>query len=278
MALASNRFEELPGGRFHFLDRGEAGAPVLFLLHGFNQTAHSWDELAEWAVGAGFRAIAVDQRGHGDTSRAPAGDYSREAMADDPVALADAIGVDRFAVIGMSMGAVHAVLLAARHPERARALVIVDWAPEVEASGVAVIAQVATLSWASFDEAVEAMRRFNPRRSEDNIRARLAHSLGPADDGRWRWKVDSAGLGAHPRFREPPDAMWRALAQVSCPALVVRGAESPLVSEEAAARVAAALAQGTVVTVPDAAHSVPGDNPAGFRSAVADFLLERARA
>ncbi len=277
MARASSRFEELRGGRFHFVDHGDAGAPVVVLLHGFNQTAHSWDELAGWASGDGFRAIAIDQRGHGDTGRAPGGDYSREAMADDPVQLADAIGVNRFAAIGMSMGAVHAVLLAARHPERARALVIVDWAPEVEASGVAVIAQVAALSWASFDEAVEAMRRFNPRRSEENIRARLAHSLGQAEDGRWRWKVDSAGLASHPRFREPPDAMWRALGQVSCPALVVRGAQSPLVSEEAAARVVAALPHGTLVTVPDAAHSVPGDNPAGFRDAVAGFLREHAR-
>jgi pimeloyl-ACP methyl ester carboxylesterase len=277
MAPPSNRFEELPGGRFHFLDHGDASAPVVVLLHGFNQTAHSWDEFAGWASEAGFRAIALDQRGHGDTSRAPGGDYGREAMADDPVHLADAIGVDRFAAIGMSMGAVHAVLVAARHPERTRALVIVDWAPEVEASGVAVISQVASLSWASFDEAVEAMRLYNPRRSADNIRARLAHSLGQSEDGRWRWKVDSAGLASHPRFREPPDAMWRALGQVSCPALVVRGAQSPLVSDEAAARVVAALPQGTLVTVPDAAHSVPGDNPAGFRSAVADFLRQHAR-
>lgn len=277
MAPPSNRYEELAGGRFHFLDHGDAGAPALFLLHGFNQTAHSWDELAEWASEAGFRAIAVDQRGHGDTDRAPGGDYGREAMADDPVQLADAIGIAGFAAIGMSMGAVHAVLLAARHPQRARALVIVDWAPEVEASGVAVISQVAALSWASFDDAVDAMRLFNPRRSADNIRARLTHSLGRSDDGRWRWKVDSAGLAAHPRFREPPDAMWRALAQVSCPALVVRGAQSPLVSEDSAARVVAALPRGTLVTVPDAAHSVPGDNPAGFRSAIADFLREHAR-
>jgi esterase len=277
MAQPSSRFEELAGMRFHFLDRGDASAPALFLLHGFNQTAHSWDEFGEWASEAGFRAIALDQRGHGDTGRAPGGDYGREAMADDPLHLADALGIDRFAAIGMSMGAVHSVLLAARHPERTRALVIVDWAPEVEASGVAVIAQVASLSWASFDEAVEAMRRFNPRRSADNIRARLTHSLGPAEDGRWRWKVDSAGLAAHPRFREPADTMWRALAQVACPTLVVRGAQSPLVSEDGAARVTATLPRGTLATVADAAHSVPGDNPAGFRSAIADFLREHAR-
>ena len=273
---AVDRRIDLDGLTFHIVERGDPAAPAVLLLHGFNQTAHSWDELSERLAAEGFRAIALDQRGHGDTDRPRDGDYRREAMADDPFRLLDALGVAQAAVVGMSMGAVHATLGAVRHPARVRAVVLVDWAPEVEARGVAVIAQVAPLSWASFDEAVEAMHRFNPRRSLDNLRARLSHSLRcDPTDGRWRWKVDAAGLASHPRFREPPTAMWRALEQLAAPALVIRGADSDLVTAEAAARVAA-TARGELATVPGAGHSVPGDNPQAFHALVVPFLHQHA--
>jgi pimeloyl-ACP methyl ester carboxylesterase len=267
---------DLGGLAFHTIERGDPAAPAVVLLHGFNQTAHSWDELSERLAAEGFRAIALDQRGHGDTDRAPDGDYSREAMADDPYRLLDALGLAQAAVVGMSMGAVHATVGAVRHPARVRAVVLVDWAPEVEARGVGVIAQVAPLSWASFDEAVEAMHRFNPRRSIDNLRARLSHSLrcDPAD-ARWRWKVDAAGLARHPRFREPPAAMWRVLEQLAAPTLVIRGAESDLVSAELAERVASA-ARAELATVLGAGHSVAGDNPEAFHALVVPFLHRHA--
>ena len=271
--LAVERDLVLDGLRFHLVDRGRPDGPAVLLLHGFNQTAHSWDEFAERIAADGFRAVAIDQRGHGDSDRAPGGDYSRESMADDAVRLADALGIERFAVVGMSMGAVHAVLAAVRHPARVLALVVVDWAPEVEAQGVGIIAQVARLSWPTFDDAVESMHRFNPRRSRDNISARLSRSLGPDEQGTWRWKVDAAGLAAHPRFAESAESMWRAVEGVSCPTLVVRGGESDLLSAPMAERVAS-LARGRLVTVAGAGHSVPGDHPEGFYSAVSPFLRD----
>lgn len=73
----------LDGLRFHLVDRGRPGDPAVLLLHGFNQTARSWDEFAERIAADGFRAVAIDQRGHGDSDRAPGGDYSRESMADE---------------------------------------------------------------------------------------------------------------------------------------------------------------------------------------------------
>lgn len=272
VAAAAERNVVVDRLRLHLLDWGSPGAPAVLLLHGFNQTAHSWDEFAGRIAADGFRAVALDQRGHGDSERARDGDYSRESMADDPVRLADALGIAHFAMVGMSMGSVHAVLAAVRHPARVRALVIVDWAPDVEAAGVGLIAQVARLAWPSFDDAVEAMHRFNPRRSRDNLRARLSHSLGQDEQGIWRWKVDAAGLAAHPRFAESPESMWRAV-ECSCPTLVVRGGESDLLTAPMADRVAT-LTRGRLVTVAGAGHSVPGDRPEEFHAAVAPFLRE----
>jgi esterase len=272
----ADRSVELAGQRLHYLDWGQPGQPALVLLHGFNQTCHSWDELAERMQADGFRVIALDQRGHGDSDRATGGDYGREAMADDPVRLAESLGVERFVVVGMSMGAVHAVLAAVRHPRRVEALVLVDWAPEVESHGTALVAQMALLSWATFDEAVAAMLAFNPRRSEANIRARLRHSLGPDASGRWRWKVDTAGLAAHPRFRESPESMWSAVDRLACPVLVVRGGASDLLTAEMAERLAA-RAHAELVTIEGASHSVAGDRPEEFFAAVAPFVKAHAR-
>jgi non-heme chloroperoxidase len=264
-------FESIAGHRLHYLDHGSPDSPAVVLVHGFNQTAHSWDEFADRLVRDGLRVLAFDQRGHGDSDRAAGGDYGREAMADDIAALATARGIDRFALVGMSMGAVHSVLAAVRHPDRVRALVLVDWAPEVEARGVGAIAKMAMLSFASIDEAVTAMHAFNPRRSLDNLRARLSHSMGPDDTGRWRWKVDAAGLGAHPRFREPPDSMWAAIDQIKCPTLLVRGAESDLLTSDMATRLAE-RARAQLVTIPGAGHSIAGDRPDDFFAAVRDHL------
>jgi esterase len=269
-------FIELAGRRFHYLDHGAAARPGVVLLHGFNQTCHSWDELSPRLAADGFRVVALDQRGHGDSDRAADGDYGREAMADDVARLADALAIERFTVVGMSMGAVHAALATVRHAERVSGLVLVDWAPEVEARGVRAIAQVAALSFPSFEASVAAMHAFNPRRSLDNLRARLAHSIGEGADGLWRWKVDAAGLGAHPRFREPPETMWRALEQVACPTLVIRGAESDLLDEASAARLTQTLRDGELCTIPAAGHSVAGDNPEAFYRVVAPFIARVA--
>jgi esterase len=270
-------FVDLAGWRFHYLDRGAADAPAVLLLHGFNQTCHSWDEIAPRLVSDGLRVVAMDQRGHGDSDPARDGDYGREAMADDVARLADALAIERFVVVGMSMGAVHAALAAVRHPAHVRGLVLVDWAPEVEARGITAIAQIAALVFPSFEAAVAAMHTFNPRRSIENLRARLARSMREDADGQWRWKVDAAGLAVHPRFREPPDTMWRALEQIACATLVVRGAESDVLSAAAAERVARTVPRAELCTVAAAGHAVPGDNPDGFYAAIGPFLARIAR-
>ena len=271
----TSRYLDLSAGRFHLLDWGEPGrsAPPLLLLHGFNQTAHSWDEFAG-RVYQQWRVIAVDQRGHGATAWARDGDYSRGAMVADIVQIMDRLQIARAPVVGMSMGAVHTAVLASEHPDRVAAVVLVDYAPQLEAVGLDKIKMAALASWASFDDAVAAMHRFNPRRSLDNLRERLRHSLRQRDDGRWTWAMDIAGFVDQPRFAEDPDIMWRTLGAIPCPVLLIRGGKSDVLGEDAAARVRDTLARGTLHTVPDAGHSVPGDNPDGFHDAVASFLIQ----
>ena len=267
-------FVELAYGRMHCLRWGAPDGSALLLLHGVNQTCHSWDEVAP-RLAEGRTVFAVDQRGHGLSSRAADGDYSLDAMVGDLVDLTRALGVSRFAVVGMSMGAAHAVALAARRPQDVSHLVVVDFAPQIERQGAEKIRQVIELAWPTFDAAVEQVARFNPRRMLENIRERLRYSLVERPDGSWSWRLDPALL-RHPRFRDGAVGAWDDVAKVRCPTLVIRGAESDVLSPEMAKAMLERLAAGRLVTVPGAGHSVAGDSPDEFCDAVVPFLSEPA--
>ena len=260
----------LNGLRFHYLDWGTAGRPPVLLLHGGAQTAHSWDEVAP-DLARDHAVLALDQRGHGDSDRAPEGRYRRDDFVADVRAFLDDRGVPATTIIALSLGGLNSIAFAARHPERMRGLVVVDVAPTIATTGSqAIRSQLAQRDFASFEEAVERARAFNPRRSEENIRERLRHALRQLPDGRWTYKFDPAiGSGG---LEADFEQLWDAVRKIRCPTLLVRGSESPILAAETAARFTRELGGSEVAEVPGAGHSVMGDNPAGFVAAVRPFL------
>jgi len=260
----------LNGLRFHYLDWGTAGRPPVLLLHGGAQTAHSWDEVAP-DLARDHAVLALDQRGHGDSDRAPEGRYRRDNFVADIHAFLDDRGVAATTIIALSLGGLNSIAFAARHPERMRGLVVVDVAPTIATTGSqAIRSQLAQRDFASFEEAVERARAFNPRRSEENIRERLRHALRQLPDGRWTYKFDPAiGSGG---LEADFEQLWDAVRKIRCPTLLVRGSESPILAAETAARFTRELGGSEVAEVPGAGHSVMGDNPAGFVAAVRPFL------
>src|SRR5262249_44960936 len=96
------------GLTFHYVDWGTAGRPPMLLLHGFNQTAHTWDEFCP-RVCRDYHVRAFDQRGHGDTQWAPDKDYSRDTMVRDIAAMVRELVLPPFILIGMSMGGANAM-------------------------------------------------------------------------------------------------------------------------------------------------------------------------
>ena len=108
-----DRTVRVNGITLHYLDWGPAGAPPVVLLHGITGHARVWDRLAERLV-PGRRVLALDQRGHGDSDAAPDGDYRVATMADDVAAFAGSLELDRFTLLGHSMGGRMAIQYAAR--------------------------------------------------------------------------------------------------------------------------------------------------------------------
>jgi pimeloyl-ACP methyl ester carboxylesterase len=264
----------LNGLHLHWLDWGTAGRPPVLLLHGGAQTAHSWDEVAP-DLAHDHHVLALDQRGHGDTAWAAGGAYRREDFVADVLAFLDHAGWRAATLVALSMGGLNAIACAAAHADRVRGLVVVDVVPTIApAGGQAIRAQLAVRDFPSFEEAVERALAFNPRRTRANVEERLRHALRPTADGRWTYKFDPAigGGGVEQDF----ERLWTDVRVIRCPTLLVRGAESAILTEDAATRFTRELPGAALAVVPGAGHSVMGDNPTGFLAAVRPFL-ERHR-
>jgi pimeloyl-ACP methyl ester carboxylesterase len=271
--LPEDKFVRANGMRLHYLDWGNHDQPKMLLLHGGAQSAHSWDFFA-LAMRDHFHIVALDQRGHGDSDWSEAGDYDTAFHVADIQAFTEALGFDTFILIGLSMGGRNAYSFAAMSPAKVQRLVVVDVGPDVQAEGRRHIREFleGTETFESFDWLVERVQRFNPRRPEAQIRGSLLNNLKQLEDGRWTWKHDRRRGIRRDSGGELTAAAWADLARIQAPTLIVRGAESNMLSLETATRMHRTLKNSQLVEVPHAGHLVQGDNPVGFERVVRAFL------
>ncbi|EKG19110.1 Alpha/beta hydrolase fold-1 [Macrophomina phaseolina MS6] len=101
------------------------GAPIL-LIHGWTCDHLDWSWQQPFLQSLGFQTIAIDQRGHGRSTILPGNDYGPETLADDAAALLIHLGIGETIVMGHSLGTAVASALAVRHPQKVKALVLVD--------------------------------------------------------------------------------------------------------------------------------------------------------
>ena len=263
------------GMNIHYLDWGTAGKPVMLLLHGLRGHCHSWDDVSARFC-ADYHVLALDQRGRGETDWAPRGDYSTDAFVADLEEFCDALGLERFTLIGHSMGGRNSMAFAGRNPDKLDRLVIVDIGPEIAPEGAARITREVVEvpeEFDTFDDAFQRVSGQNRFASEPVMRRRLAYQTRELPNGKIGWRYDPAireqrrnGTGA------PPPDLWTPLSQVTCPTLIVRGTETDTLSLSVAERMTETLSNGRLVHVDNAAHMVFEDNPDGFNAALSQFL------
>jgi pimeloyl-ACP methyl ester carboxylesterase len=266
--------------RFHYLDWGTAGRPPVVFLHGGGLNAHTWDLVCA-ALRGERHCLALDQRGHGESEWSPEMDYAIESHVRDLEAFVDALGLERFVLVGMSLGGVNALAWAGRHSRRLAGLVLVDIGPETRSDGVRKIAAFTSDATPldSVEQYVERALAFNPRRNRELLRRSLLHNLRRMPDGRWMWKYDQRHRARVPdpaAVTHRRELLWSAVETVECPTLVVRGAQSDVFHDEDAERLAGRLRRGRWVTIEGAGHTVQGDNPAGLLVSLRRFLDEIA--
>lgn len=261
---------------------GHSGLPVL-LLHGGGQTRHAWDRTGRALADAGFRAIALDQRGHGDSAWHPAGHYAFHDYGVEAACvarqIAQAMGSSPV-VVGASLGGIAGLLTFQDEPVFS-GLVLVDVVPRMDPRGVNHVQSFmrahAAEGFASIEEAADAVARYLPHRPRPRSLQGLRKNLRLSPDGRWRWHWD-------PRFVDGPrdvNTDWEkvetdleaAARRLSVPVLLVRGGSSELVTEDAA-RDFLRLAPGAdYADVAHARHMVAGDRNDVFSAAILAFLF-----
>ncbi len=278
-AQSTDCYVEANGLKFHYLDWGNPDNPPLVLLHGVGQTCHTWDLFAA-AMSPHFHVMAFDQRGHGDTDWAPDKDYSRKTMVKDAEAFTTALGLDRFFLTGMSMGGANSLAFTGQNPDRVEALVVVDVGPRVENKGVQHIRNFMKdfREFDSLDDAAAVIHKFNPRRPLEIIRQyTVVYNLKQLPSGKWTWKYDTYFSEGHSRgdVKQMEQELSTEVKKISCPTLLVKGAESDVLSLDGARLLQAAVPGSEFALIPGAGHSVMGDNPPAFEAAVREFYQKK---
>ena len=286
MTPRSRRISGSDGLDLHLLEWSTEGVALL-LVHGFGNDAHIWDDFAP-AVAPYYRVLALDQRGHGDSAWALHGEYEYEHLVADLECVCESLAIDRFVLVGHSLGGRVAMLYGGEHPDKLAGLVIVDSAPEIDARGSTRIQmEVGQHRDPSFENVAEyetLLVHNYPAAQPEAIRRMAKSNLKQRSDGRWILKMDPAlrgAVGGTPsgeqraaREEQNTAAMWEALGKIPCPTLVIRGAASDIISPETADRMAdEVLPRGQLAVVGQAGHSVMTDNPDGFRDAVVQFVV-----
>ncbi len=266
----------LRGMRFHYVEWGDhAGRPILF-LHGGGQTCRTWDVVCH-ELSREYRCIAVDQRGHGDSEWSYESDYRVEAYAADVAALVDALTLAPLVIVGMSLGGTAGLHYALERPKALAGFVAIDVGPWVNVEASLPIREfmqeVAGLD--QLEQFVEAALRLNPRRDARLLRHSLWHNLRTCPDGRLIWKTDLRRHGDRLAVVTAAFGPLRErIANLRCPTLVVRGADSRILGEEDARRFAEAIPNGRWIAIDGAGHSVQGDQPKALVEALRAFLAE----
>lgn len=254
---------------------GDPEGPLVLLQHGGGQTRHAWKKAGETLGAAGYHAIAFDARGHGDSTWAPDGVYTQDAMVEDLKCVIAALGGRRPVLVGASMGGGTSLVAIGEDHVDATALVMVDIAPKIEPDGVKRIGAFMSQKPEGFDsleEVAEAIAAYQPHRKTPKDLSGLAKNLRLAPNGKYRWHWDPAFRALRRDMDKRTERLIACAAQVKLPALLVRGGLSDVLSEEGAQHFLQLCPHSEYVNITGAAHMVAGDRNDIFGNAVIDFL------
>lgn len=275
------RYVEASGGVSLALDEwGDAAAPPVLLLHGGGQTRHAWRGAGRTLGGAGYHALSLDLRGHGDSGWSADGVYHYGTYVNDLVAVSASGAPPVF--VGASLGGIVS-LLTCGLDERIRpaALVLVDIAPRVRPDGVKRIRSFMRANpegFASLEEVADAIATYQPHRARPSDLSGLGKNVRlDRETGRYVWHWDPRyfasrrDMSTTEREKRLVNAA-QGVAARGIPTLLVRGGLSDVLSEEGAQHFLELVPQAEYVNVTGAAHMVAGDRNDVFAGAVVDFL------
>lgn len=220
---------ELNGLKFQYRETGDASAPPLVALHALGQNAQSWDQVAA-VLGKTYRVLALDQRGHGASARPD--EYSFELMSEDLYLFANALGLERFTLLGHSMGGTVSYLFSETHPSRVERLVVEDTPPPFPDKPLDIPPEPS-----------------EPLPFDYLVVPSIFHQLN-----------------------DPNPGWWARLSDISAPTLIVGGGSTSHIPQEKLKDVAKLIPDCELVTIEGAGHNAHFVNLEQFLDVVTHFL------
>ena len=243
----------------HAVVEGPSEAPVVLLLGSLGSTLEMWD-LQVPALAEHFRVVRFDARGHG-RSPVPDGPYSLDDLVDDALALLDRLGAATASLVGLSLGGMTAMRLAAREPHRVDRMALLctsallgpasSWterAAAVRAGGTSVVARTVVSRWLT-----DAARAADPGAVADLERM----VGGTPSEG---YAACCEAIGAMDLRADLP--------RITAPTLAVAGADDPSTPPEHLRAIAEAVPGASLVVLPSAAHLANVEQPAAVNAAL----------
>ncbi len=275
--MPSDKFVTANGLRLHYLDFGNDGAPWLVCIHGLTGNAHNFDTLAPFLTPR-YHVISIDVRGRGDSEWGPATEYLPQHYASDLAAMLETVGASRVSLIGTSMGGIISMMYAGGWPDRVERLLLNDIGPEIDSAGATRIGSYvgsAPERFKDLDEVAVHFKQNYPALAPlaiEVVREFVKWSVNRAPDGGLTWKMD-------PNVRRPIRGniaqqrldLWVPFARITCPILIVRGAESDILAPATAKRMCTVHHLAKSVEVPGVAHAPMLTEPVAL-AAIKEFF------
>ena len=245
-------------------------SPEIVFLHGGGQNAHTWDTVA---LALGRPLLALDLAGHGHSDWRSDHVYSPPKLAEDAAHAIEQLAPDARLLVGMSMGGLTSICLAAQWPNLVAKLAVVDVTPGTNNDKARSIIEFISGPevFDSFDAILERTVKYNPSRSVSSLRRGILHNAAPNADGTWSWRYDPVR-----RFSEADasfDALWQRVSEIRCPILLALGSKSPVVGPEDVAEFKRRQPGVDIQSFDGAGHSIQGDRPVELARALETYLV-----
>jgi pimeloyl-ACP methyl ester carboxylesterase len=274
--MSVSKFVTTRGIRLHYLDYGADGGSLV-CIHGLTGNAHNFDALAPHLV-ARYHVLSLDVRGRGDSGWGPGIEYTPQTYVADLAEFLDALAIERVTLIGTSMGGMISILFAGSYPDRVERMVLNDIGPDVDPKGIARIGSYVGDAPTEFADLTEVgayyREHYPPMRNlpEQQLLEQVKWSVKPAPGGKLTWKMD-------PQVRKPirggaaarPLDMWVPFTRIAAPVLVVRGAESDILSRATVSQMKSVIRNVEAVEVPGVGHAPSLSEPESLE-AIKKFL------
>jgi pimeloyl-ACP methyl ester carboxylesterase len=268
-AASSDRFAMVGPLRIHYVDWGNGSAPPLVMVHGVDRIAHTFDHVAPHFA-ARYHVIAVDMRGHGDSSWDPDARYTVEDHATDLFGVVTALRLRNIVLWGNSTGGRVVQVFAGQHPELVSHVIAEDVGPErprqIADNYSRRVAQEEA-GWASEDELLAQLRKTNAGTTDAVLVPYVRYGTKRRDDGRIVWKRDPQLVKGF-----VATDLWRFVREIKAPTLYVIGGRSTIVPKDTQDELKKTLPRVTIVTMPGLGHYPSDEKPEEFLAIVDEFL------